>query len=267
MVEAPWTQITHLTYRVVDTAVLPTIFRQLILLVDLELELCSSHLQGAFPTMTPALLSNVTTLTLVGDTFCSDQCSHIFQMLTLPKLGSLALHCCDLLPALPPFLERSQTQLHTLLVQGPSRLYPLIMHASISPSLRCLSISTSDLGHLFRRMEMLSPGVLQPEAIRRLNDEDLAFHLMGIRKTKAPFSDDSQISMALCSVLTSKLPHLKLLSFHCDDEGWVKKVGHAKEEIETKSLECNHGELQVQWSAETRKEYELEEVSWWRYAA
>ncbi|KAJ7251929.1 hypothetical protein C8J57DRAFT_1238275 [Mycena rebaudengoi] len=262
-VQAPWMQIVHLTYCVVDAMALPAIFMELINLVNLELELSSSHLQDPFtiPTVNPALLANVTTFTLAGDSSSTHQCIHIFGMLTLPKLGSLVLRCPDLLPALPPFLDCSQPHLHTLLVQGPSRLHPLIMHASISPSLRQLSISPSDLGHLFRTMEMHLPGILQPQAIQLLDDEDLAFHHVG--KSRDPFDDDSQSSRALCSLLKSKLPQLELLSLHSDNDGWVKDVDHAHEEIETSFVESVHGELQVRWSPETRKEYELEGAWWW----
>ncbi|KAJ7197851.1 hypothetical protein C8J57DRAFT_1262630 [Mycena rebaudengoi] len=233
------THCSELTVEV-DAMALPAIFMELI---NLELELSSSHLQDPFiiPTVNLALLANVTTFMLAGDSSSAHQCIHIFGMLMLPKLGSLVLCCPDLLPALPPFLDRSQPHLHTLLVQGPSQLHPLIMHTSISPSLRQPSISPSDLGHLFWTMEMHLPSILQPQAIQLLDDEDLAFHLVG--KSRDPFDDDSQSSRALCSLLKSKLPQLELLSLHSDNDGWVKDVGHAHEEIETSFVESIHGEL------------------------
>jgi hypothetical protein len=76
-----------------------------------------------------------------------------------------------------------------------------------------------------------------------LNDEDLTFHLVG--KSRDPFADDSQSSRALCLLLKLNLPQLELLSLQFDNNGWVKDVGHAHEEIEMSFMESVHGELQV----------------------
>ncbi|KAJ6532932.1 hypothetical protein DFH09DRAFT_1092674 [Mycena vulgaris] len=250
-ISAPWSQLTHLSWDPpADWDHYEHMFDKLVNLTHLRIHSSRETQPITFPRAV-YIIPHVTT-------FFSAGCTNILPFLSMPLLDTLVLE----FPALwedarniRSLLTRSQCTIRTLQVQAYSwedRVYTLLgdtpsllKHASITPSLTHLLITSQDLDAFFVALDIPTRNVFT-SALRQLRSVDRCFRIDDL-----PGISQDENTGVLAALIRASFPVLEQLDLDC------RKL--SAEDLEARTVITGATSFLLRRPRVLRQEYE----SWW----